>query len=119
VRLRQLVVSIFVFAAAASAQAPRTALPMQATRPVYLDDQGVIRWKDDRTEVALFGANYIVPSASDYRAAGYVTTNRKKVIDDDMAQFARMGWDGMRLTLWGDWENSDRAGNLIANECCT
>jgi hypothetical protein len=38
------------------------------------------------------------------------------MIDDDMAHFARMGWDGLRLTLWGDWENSDRAGNLIVND---
>ena len=27
-----------------------------------------------------------------------------------MAQFARMGWDGLRLTFWGDWEASDSAG---------
>jgi hypothetical protein len=33
-----------------------------------------------------------------------------------MAQFARMGWDGIRLTFWGDWEASDSAGNLIAND---
>src|SRR5207237_658899 len=34
----------------------------------------------------------------------------------DMAQFARMGWDGLRLTFWGDWEASDSDGNLIAND---
>ena len=111
-----LVVALFILFADASAQRPRTELPLQATRSVYLDGEGVIRWKDDRSEVALFGANYIVPSASDYRAAGYVSKDRKKIIDDDMAQFARMGWDGMRLTLWGDWENSDREGNLIVND---
>ena len=33
-----------------------------------------------------------------------------------MAHFARMGWDGLRLTFWGDWEASDSAGNLIAND---
>ncbi len=38
------------------------------------------------------------------------------MIDEDMAHFARMGWDGLRLTFWGDWEASDSAGNLIANE---
>src|SRR5438046_7558288 len=38
------------------------------------------------------------------------------MIDEDMAQFARMGWDGLRLTFWGDWEASDSAGNLIAND---
>ncbi len=87
-----------------------------ANRAVVLDKQGVVRWKDTRGEVALFGANYVLPTASDYRAAGYVHGDRKRMIDEDMAQFARMGWDGLRLTFWGDWEASDSAGNLIANE---
>jgi len=87
-----------------------------ADRGVYLDSSGVIRWSDDSGEVALFGANYVLPTASDYRAAGYVDADRKKMIDEDMAQFARMGWDAMRLTFWGDWEASDSAGNLIAND---
>jgi hypothetical protein len=87
-----------------------------ANRAVYLDNAGVVRWRDDRKEVTLFGANYVLPTASDYRAAGYVHADRKKMIDEDMAQFARMGWDGMRLTFWGDWEASDSAGNLIAND---
>jgi hypothetical protein len=87
-----------------------------ANRAVYLDNQGVVRWKDNRQEVTLFGANYVLPTASDYRAAGYVQGDRKQMIDEDMAQFARMGWDGIRLTFWGDWESSDSAGNLIAND---
>ena len=102
---------------------PRAALLRQthsrsshANRAVYLDSAGVVRWQDDKQEVTLFGANYVVPTASDYRAAGYVHADRKKMIDEDMAQFARMGWDGLRLTFWGDWEASDSAGNLIAND---
>ena len=87
-----------------------------ANRAVYLDPQGVIRWKDDKQEVALFGANYVLPTASDYRAAGYLHADRKQMIVEDMAQFARMGWDGVRLTFWGDWEASDSVGNLIAND---
>jgi len=87
-----------------------------ADRAVYLDDEGVVRWQDDRREVRLFGANYVLPTASDYRAAGYVGADRKRMIDEDMAQFARMGWDGLRLTFWGDWEAADSAGNLIAND---
>jgi hypothetical protein len=94
---------------AAQAQRP-------ANRAVYLDSAGVMRWRDDRQEVTLFGANYVLPTASDYRAAGYLRADRKGMIDEDMAQFGRMGWDGLRLTFWGDWEASDRAGNLIANE---
>jgi len=83
---------------------------------VYLDNQGVIRWQQNRKEVTLFGANYVLTTASDYRAAGYLHADRKRMIDEDMAQFARMGWDGLRLTFWGDWESSDSAGNLIAND---
>jgi hypothetical protein len=83
---------------------------------VSLDEQGVIRWTADRREVALFGANYSLPSACDYRAAGYVNADRKKLVEKDMTHFARMGWDGMRLCLWGDWENSDKQGNLIVND---
>ncbi len=92
------------------------AVSRPADRAIYLDKQGVVRWSDDRQEVTLFGANYVLPTASDYRAAGYLHADRKKMIDEDMAQFARMGWDGMRLTFWGDWEASDSAGNLIAND---
>jgi hypothetical protein len=83
---------------------------------VYVDQQGVIRWRANQQEVSLFGANYVLTTASDYRAAGYVRGDRKRMIDEDMAQFARMGWDGLRLTFWGDWESSDSAGNLIAND---
>jgi len=83
---------------------------------VYLDNQGVVRWRDNQKEVSLFGANYVLTTASDYRAAGYVHADRKRMIDEDMAQFARMGWDGLRLTFWGDWEASDSTGNLITND---
>ena len=81
----------------------------------YVDPSGVIRWRDTGAEVALFGANYTLPSSSDYRAAGYLGLDRHRLVDDDLAHFARLGWDGMRLALWGDWENTDRAGNLVAN----
>ena len=101
-------VALTVLTAAASAQG--------ANRAVFLDSAGVVRWRDNRQEVTLFGANYVLPTASDYRAAGYVRADRKRMIDEDMAQFARMGWDGLRLTFWGDWEASDSAGNLIAND---
>ena len=111
---------LFVLAAAlpapARAQRPAGGEAPPATRAVYLDSAGVVRWADDRQEVSLFGANYVLPTASDYRAAGYLHADRRKMIDEDMAQFARMGWDGLRLTFWGDWESADSAGNLIAND---
>ena len=95
---------------------PLQAAPAPALRRVLLDAEGVIRWSDTREEVRLFGANYALPSSSDYRAAGYLTQDRKRLIDEDMAHFARMGWDGLRVAFWGDWQNADRQGNLIAND---
>jgi hypothetical protein len=87
-----------------------------ASRAVYLDQAGVIRWTDSKDEVALFGANYCIMSGSDYRMAGLIGGDRKHMIDEDMAQFARMGFTALRLCSWGDWENADKAGNLIVND---
>jgi hypothetical protein len=117
-RRRALLVLVALTAPCSAGQAQRATRPApeSAARAVYLDREGVVRWKDDRQEVTLFGANYVIHTASDYRAAGYVHGDRKAMIDEDMAQFARMGWDGLRLTFWGDWEASDSAGNLIAND---
>jgi hypothetical protein len=92
----------------------------EATKPstelIYVDSAGVLRWRTSNVEVAMLGANYCLPSASDYRAAGAVHADRKKLIDQDMTHFARMGWDSLRLSFWGDWECCDRDGNLIAND---
>jgi hypothetical protein len=87
-----------------------------AVRAVYVDHAGVVRWRDSHQEVALYGANYCLMSGSDYRMAGLVSADRKAMIDEDMAQFARMGWTALRLCSWGDWENADQQGNLIVNE---
>ena len=89
---------------------------MFAQELVYQDTKGVIRWKDTKEEVALFGANYCLPSACDYRAAGYVDGDRKEMIREDMDHFRRMGWQGLRVCFWGDWQNSDAEGNLIDND---
>lgn len=113
--MRLVALIAFVLVASAPAAAQRSS-PLRAMRQVYVDASGVIRWRDSKREVALFGANYTLPSASDYRAAGYLTSDRKRLIDEDMAQFARMGWDALRISFWGDWENSDHAGNLVAND---
>ncbi|HUF13730.1 MAG TPA: hypothetical protein VMN78_11565 [Longimicrobiales bacterium] len=100
--------------AAASAAAPSFESP--PIRAAYLDDGGVIRWRDTDEEVRLFGVNYALPSSGDYRAAGYLTDDRKALVDQDMAHFARMGWEGLRVAFWGDWQNADLEGNLIENE---
>jgi hypothetical protein len=102
-------------AAARGSELPRSN-EQAAVRAAYLDKAGVVRWRDSNGEVALFGANYCIMSGSDYRMAGLVSHDRKAMIDEDLAQFARMGWTGLRLCSWGDWENADREGNLIVNE---
>jgi hypothetical protein len=81
-----------------------------------VDSAGVVRWSDTNEEVRLFGANYAIASSSDYRAAGAVGADRKRAIDDDVAHFARMGWDGMRLAFWGDWQSVDPKGNLLRTD---
>ena len=103
-------------AVATSTAGAQVADTLPATRAVFVDPAGVVRWRDTRAEVALFGANYAITSSSDYRAAGYVTRDRKRLIDQDVAHFARMGWNGMRRAFWGDWQSADRAGNLLRTD---
>ena len=83
---------------------------------VYIDSVGVIRWIDTEEEIALFGANYCLPSACDYRAAKYLTDDLRTAISNDLTHFVRMGWDGLRVCFWGDFENTDSLGNLVNNE---
>ena len=102
--------------AESSATPPADSSDGSAVRRLYLDKSGVIRWRDSNKEVALYGANYCIMSGSDYRMSGLVSSDRKAMVDEDLAQFARMGWTALRLCTWGDWENSDRAGNLLVDE---
>jgi len=86
-----------------------------AGRTATVDGKGVMRWRDTGDEVALFGVNYTVPFAYGYRALGYVGVDREQTIDQDVAHFARMGLDALRLHLW-DREISDLEGNLLEND---
>lgn len=89
---------------------------LQAQELVYSDATGTIRWRKDKQEVSLFGANYCLPSACDFRAAAYMGGERKQMIAEDMEHFKRMNWDGLRLCFWGDFQNTDSEGNLLENE---
>ena len=53
-----------------------------AVRPLYLDQSGIVRWRDSNSEVALYGANYCIMSGSDYRMAGLVSGDRKEMVDE-------------------------------------
>ncbi|WP_228853020.1 glycoside hydrolase 5 family protein [Aegicerativicinus sediminis] len=86
----------------------------QNSEKVYVEDN-IIKWSDSNSPLSLFGANYCLPSACDYRAASYYSKDLKGEIVKDMSHFVRMGWDGLRLGFWGDFENTDFSGNLINN----
>ena len=84
-------------------------------KDVFLDDNGVMRWKGDNKEVSLFGVNYTTPFAYSYRAQKKLGLSLKKAIDIDVAQMVRLGLDAFRVHVW-DREISDKDGNVINNE---
>lgn len=77
-------------------------------------------WTADNSEVRLFGVGYNLPSACDFRAAGYVgqstLAQKKAMIVEDLNHIKRMGFDALRLAFYGDYENTDASGNLVNND---
>ncbi len=86
-----------------------------ADRPVFVDKRGVLRWRDDRSEVALFGVNYYPPFFRDYMAIKARGLDPKNVIRQDVTHFVRLGLTSIRLHCF-DREISDPNGNLVDNE---
>ena len=74
-----------------------------------------MRWSVDRQEVQGFGVNYTLPFAHAFRSAQRLGLNPQRAIDQDVAQFARLGFDLFRVHVW-DTEISDTLGNLLSNE---
>jgi len=85
------------------------------TGQVVVDEQGIMRWSSQGTPLSLFGTNYCINAASDYRAARKSAPDLQKVVDQDMNHFLRLGFNSLRLCAWGDWEFTDAEGNLIEN----
>ncbi len=85
------------------------------SRTAFVDERGVLRWRETGEEVALFGVNYYAPFASDYFFLKQLGVPIEQVIDCDVLHFARMGLDVIRLHVF-DREISDREGNLLDNE---
>ena len=86
-----------------------------ADRTATVDGDGVMRWLDDGSEVAVFGVNYYTPFALDYRVIGERGFDRKETIRRDVAHFRRLGLNGMRLHCF-DREISTRDGALVDND---
>lgn len=82
---------------------------------IYVDQQGVIRWKKNHQEAAFFGVNYTAPFAYGYRAINRLGVSVEQAIKDDVYHFSRLGLDAFRVHVW-DTEISDSSGNLINNE---
>ena len=76
---------------------------------------GVWRWADGR-EVALFGVNYNIASASAFRFAKATGIPFEQIVDTDFSHFKRLGFTALRLSYWGDWESSSANGSLVENE---
>lgn len=86
----------------------------QANRRMTVED-GVLRWTDDRSEVALFGVNYYPPFYTDYSSLKRLGIDPHDVIREDLAHFQRLGLSSLRLHTF-DREFSDQDGNFLDNE---
>lgn len=85
------------------------------TPTIYIDNNGVMRWSDNRREASFYGVNYTLPFAHGYRTINYAGKNHKEAIDKDVYHFTRLGFNAYRIHIW-DVEISDAKGNLKENE---
>jgi hypothetical protein len=83
--------------------------------PVYIDKEGVMRWKATKAEASFFGVNYTTPFAYAYRAHKALNADLEQAIRDDVYHMARLGFDAFRVHVW-DNEISDVSGNLLDND---
>ena len=81
-------------------------------RSAYCDGFGVLRWSDDRSEVAVFGVNYYTPFHVEYVETGRRGFDHKEVIRRDVANFRRLGLTALRVHCF-DREISDKDGRLL------
>ncbi len=82
---------------------------------IYVDQEGIMRWQKNKSEVKGFGVNYSAPFAHSYRMAVKRGVPITKAIDEDFYHFTRLGFDAYRVHVW-DTEISDTLGNLIEND---
>jgi hypothetical protein len=92
-----------------------TLLAQTNSETVYVDDKGVMRWRENNEEIQGFGVNYTMPFAHAYRSAKKLGKDPLEAIDEDIHHFKRLGFDLYRVHVW-DTEISDTLGNLIYNE---
>jgi len=110
VYLRQMKKLCFLFCAAASAA---MAVP-RADRLAKVDAEGVMRWTDDGSEVALFGVNYYPPFTVDYKSIKEKGLDFSQVMREDVAHFRRLGLTCIRIHCF-DRQFSTHEGAFVAN----
>ncbi|MBT9395510.1 membrane or secreted protein [Hymenobacter sp. NST-14] len=112
--ISRLLTGLLLSAAGSVAAQTPAAAPLPAG-DVFVDGQGVLRWQQNKQEVALFGVNYTAPFAHAYRALQAAGTPPEQAIDQDVYHLARLGVDAFRVHVW-DVEITDTLGNLQQNE---
>jgi hypothetical protein len=82
---------------------------------VYIDKNGIMRWKQTKAEASFFGVNYTTPFAHAYRAHKALGIDLEKAIQADVYHLSRLGLDAFRVHVW-DNEISDVTGKLLEND---
>jgi hypothetical protein len=82
---------------------------------IYVDNNGVMRWSENKKELYGFGVNYTIPFAHEYRMAERAGVPVEEAIKQDVYHMARLDLDLYRVHVW-DTEISDTTGNLINND---
>lgn len=86
-----------------------------STHTTFIDDEGVLRWTADNSEVHGFGVNYSTPFAHAYRMGHRLGVDHREAIKQDIYHFARLDFNIYRVHIW-DVEISDTQGNLLQND---
>ena len=80
----------------------------------YLDRNGVLRWTEDKAEVAEFGVHYALPFSTAYSNFNELGLDYENGIKQDVYHLARLGVKAYRIHMW-DAEVTDTLGNLQNN----
>ena len=85
-----------------------------ADRLAKVDAEGVMRWTDDGSEVALFGVNYYPPFTVDYKSIKEKGLDFSQVMREDVAHFRRLGLTCIRIHCF-DRQFSAHDGAFLNN----
>lgn len=69
----------------------------QPNPSAFVDEQGILRWKADNTEINQFGVNYTTPFSYAYWAHKQLNMPLEKAIDDDVYHITRLGLTTYRI----------------------